>query len=314
MRDLLIDGVRTAPMPRPKTPISARAKRVKDGLLAWYRTNGRATLPWRATRDPYRVLVSELMLQQTQVSRVIPKYRAFLKRFPTVHALARATPSDVLRAWQGLGYNSRALRFHELAKRVSADNGQFPRTREELRALPGIGPYTAGAMMIFAYDTPDLSVDVNVRRVLARTLLPATASVDASAIDALALTMICASGQPHDWHSALMDLGATVCTARNPACAACPLRTACINKGPRPEELAAIKKTQSIPFVGSNRWWRGRILRAILKRPAKEDALVRAVLERSPSAPEEDAFRIALNGLLADRIAARERDRIVPVS
>ncbi len=314
MRDLLIDERAYEQMPSTPMLKMDRTKRVSKELLAWYKTNGRATLPWRATRDPYRVLVSELMLQQTQVSRVTPKYIAFLKRFPTVHALAKANPGDVLRAWQGLGYNSRALRLHALAKRVSETGGAFPKSREELLALPGIGPYTAGAIVIFAYDEAELSVDVNVRRVLARSLIMPQKKADAATIDVLAQDMIRSVKSPHDWQSALMDLGATICVARNPACDACPIRVACANRGPRPEELIVDKKRTSAPFVGSNRWWRGRILRAILKRPAKEEALARAVLERPPTAEEESAFKIALNSLIADRIAARERDRILPVT
>ncbi|MBV8299690.1 MAG: A/G-specific adenine glycosylase, partial [Candidatus Eremiobacteraeota bacterium] len=140
-----------------------------QALLAWYAAHGRTHLPWRATRDPYRIVVSEFMLQQTQVERVIPLYHAFIARFPDFAALAAADAGDVVRAWRGLGYNSRAVRLHALARAVVARHGgKLPPETEALRALPGIGAYTAAAVRAFAFELDDAAVDVNVRRVIHR--------------------------------------------------------------------------------------------------------------------------------------------------
>src|SRR5215218_7458990 len=175
-----------------------------DGvLLAWFRRHARE-LPWRRTRDPYAILVSEVMLQQTQVERVLPRYLEWLERWPTVEALAAASPADVIRAWQGLGYNRRALNLHRAA-RIVADRG-WP---DDLTNLPGVGRYTADAVRAFAFGEPVLPEDTNVRRVLERT--------------GHRFGPTC--GQ------ALMDLGATVCIARVPRCGICPLADACPSRG-----------------------------------------------------------------------------------
>jgi A/G-specific adenine glycosylase len=168
---------------------------VEGTLLAWFAEHGR-DLPWRRTRDPYAILVSEVMLQQTQVARVVPRYRAWLERWPTVETLAAAPLSDVIRAWQGLGYNRRAVNLHRAAERIARDG--WP---EDLTALPGVGRYTADALAAFALGRPVLPVDTNVARVLART----RASFGPRAAQAL------------------FDLGATVCLARVPRCSVCPL-------------------------------------------------------------------------------------------
>ena len=178
-------------------------------LLAWFDEHGR-DLPWRRTRDPYAILVSEVMLQQTQVARVMPRYLSWLEHWPSVEALAAATPADAIREWQGLGYNRRALNLHRAASRIAADG--WP---EDLTELPGVGRYTADAVARFAFDRPVLPVDVNVRRVLDRTG---------------------GSFGPASAH-ALMDLGATVCLARIPRCDACPLAERCPSRGRRYEPL-----------------------------------------------------------------------------
>src|SRR5438477_10576463 len=144
-------------------------KATQNPLLAWYARNGRAHLPWRKTRNPYRILVSEFMLQQTQVERVLPKYRAFVKRFPTFQRLAAASAADVLREWRGLGYNSRAVRLKRIAETVvKRFGGVMPHDAETLRALPGIGAYTAAALRAFAFECDDAAIDTNVRRVVHR--------------------------------------------------------------------------------------------------------------------------------------------------
>jgi A/G-specific adenine glycosylase len=212
---------------------------MEDTLLAWFAAHAR-DLPWRHARDPYRILVSEVMLQQTQVTRVVPRYLAFLERWPTVEALSVARPAEVIREWQGLGYNRRALNLHRAARRIAAEG--WP---EDLTELPGVGRYTADAVARFALDRPVLPVDTNVSRVLERT-----------------------GGEfgPASAH-ALMDLGATVCLARIPRCDACPLADRCPSRGRR---YQALRKQSR--FDGSFRQRRARALRLVADgaRPAEE--------------------------------------------
>jgi A/G-specific adenine glycosylase len=202
-------------------------------LLAWYSERGR-DLPWRRTPDPYAILVSEVMLQQTQVARVIPRYLAWLERWPTVEALAAAPLANVIRAWQGLGYNRRAVNLHRAAKMV-AEHG-WP---EDLAELPGVGRYTADAVSCFAFGHEVLPVDVNVRRVLERT--GATFGPESA--------------------QALMDLGATVCLARVPRCGECPLEESCPCRGLRFEPVR-----RQGPFEGSFRQRRAHVLRLVAER------------------------------------------------
>ena len=216
---------------------------MKQRLLAWYGRHGR-DLPWRHTRDPYAILVSEVMLQQTQVERVIPRWQAWLERWPTAASLAAAPAAEVIVAWQGLGYNRRALNLHRAARLV-AEHG-WP---EDLTELPGVGPYTAAAVANFALGREVLPVDVNVARVQERT------------------------GEPFDpaCAQALFDLGATICLARIPRCGECPLARDCPSRGKRYEPL----RRQS-PFEGSFRQRRAAVLRAVAagEQPTDGDALV----------------------------------------
>jgi A/G-specific adenine glycosylase len=213
---------------------------VEAALLAWFDSHGR-DLPWRRTLDPYAILVSEVMLQQTQVGRVIPRYLAWLARWPTVETLAAAPASEVIRAWQGLGYNRRAVNLHGTARRVAADG--WP---EDLTELPGVGRYTADAVGRFALGLDVLPVDTNVRRVVERT---GGRFRSASA-------------------HALMDLGATICLARVPRCGACPLARRCPSRGRRYEP--ARKQSR---FEGSFRQRRARMLRLVAERPRRVSAL-----------------------------------------
>lgn len=211
-----------------KPPANALA--FKRRLLAWYRREGR-DLPWRRTRDPYRVLVSEFMLQQTQVSRVQQYYKTFLTRYPTVTALARARPKAVREAWEGLGYYRRAEHLHALARTVAeTHDGEIPDDLEALRRLPGVGAYTAGAVATFAYERPAAAVDTNVARVL-RRVFRVRAQAGAAAtrrIHGLATRLQPRRGKrAWEFNQALMDLGALVCTARAPRCPDCPVRPAC---------------------------------------------------------------------------------------
>src|SRR6266850_1029791 len=189
-------------------------------LLRWYGQHAR-DLPWRHTRDPYRVIVSEFMLQQTQVSRVSEFYPRFLKRFPTIERLARARPKAVMEAWDGLGYYARARNLHSLAKELSAVGGQLSEDPEELIKLPGVGRYTAGAVACFAYEKPVPAVDTNVKRVLERVFRTKD-------VWRLAASIVPKNGK-RAWrfNQALMELGALVCTARSPKCPKCPVRREC---------------------------------------------------------------------------------------
>lgn len=203
-------------------------------LNAWFRTKGR-DLPWRRTRDPYHILVSELMLQQTQVSRVVDYYARFLDRFPTVQHVARAKPSSVREAWAGLGYYARARNLHALAREVTdrgrATSAAFPQTPEELRQLPGVGAYTAGAVASFAFERRAALVDTNVARVLARVFAPGLnpkSARDQRKLWEIAEGILPRTGRATWTHNqALMELGALVCTARVARCDECPVRSAC---------------------------------------------------------------------------------------
>jgi A/G-specific adenine glycosylase len=220
---------------------------VRELLLAWYEANGR-DLPWRHTRDPYAILVSEVMLQQTQVERVLPRWSAWLERWPTPAALAAAALGDVIRAWQGLGYNRRAVSLHRAAQHLAAHG--WP---DDLTVLPGVGRYTADAVRNFAFGEDVLPVDVNIRRVQERT----GESFDGS----------CAQ--------ALFDLGATLCLARVPRCAECPLAEACPSRGQR---YAPLRKQSR--FEGSFRQRRAVALRAVAAGETPEDGEAVASLAR----------------------------------
>jgi A/G-specific adenine glycosylase len=211
-----------------------RARRFGTSLRRWFRANGR-DLPWRRTRDPYRVLVSELMLQQTQVSRVITRYAEFLDTFPTLHDVARARPKRVTEAWSGLGYYARARNLHALA-RVVTDRGRdvdgtLPTEPESLRALPGVGAYTAGAVASFAYERRAELVDTNVARVLKRVFAPAVNAKSGRGqkhLWAIARELLPRTGKATWTHNqAIMELGALVCTARVAHCDKCPVRRVC---------------------------------------------------------------------------------------
>ena len=220
---------------------------MEDALFEWYSRNERP-LPWRRTTDPYAILVSEVMAQQTQIDRVVPRWEAWLERWPTVEALAVASPAEVIREWQGLGYNRRAINVHRAAQHVAAHG--WP---DDLTELPGVGRYTADAVARFAFGRDVLPVDVNVRRVAERTghdFSPAAAQ-------------------------ALMDLGATVCLARIPRCDSCPLAELCPSRGRRYEPLR-----KQGPFEGSFRQRRSTTLRLVAAGEQPTDAEAVAALER----------------------------------
>ena len=213
----------------PATPDPVVRRRFQRRLLAWYARHGR-DLPWRRTSDPYAILVSEIMLQQTQVDRVVPKYHEFLGRYPTLAELARARRADVRRAWRPLGYYRRSENLHGIAREaVARYEGRLPDTAEDLRALRGIGRYTAGAVLSFAFGRDAALVDTNVRRVLGRVFL-GTRRLRRLRGDRVVWALaeaVLPRGRAYDWNQALMDFGATWCTARRPRCAPCPMRAFC---------------------------------------------------------------------------------------
>ena len=288
---------------------------IQRRLLRWYRSHGRFALPWRTLRDPYRTVVSELMLAQTQVDRVVPSFEAFVARFPDFHALGRASPADVLREWKGLGYNSRAVRLHRLAKVVvERHRGALPSERDELRSLPGIGPYTAAAIRAFAFDIDDAPIDTNVRRIVHRLFfaLEYPRAAAPHELEARARALV-PPGRAHDWNSALMDLGATICTARAPKCLLCPLRAQCaaapIDAAKLERLRAAVKRRtpqESIPFERTPRHARGRIVDRLRELPPGErislielhHAIAPAISGRSVEEVREFVAALARDGLV----------------
>jgi A/G-specific adenine glycosylase len=289
----------------PDLPRSA----LRDAVLTWGGTAGR-DLPWRHTRDPWTVLVSELMLQQTQVARVAPRWVAFRERFPTPGACATAPLGDVVRAWHGLGYNRRAVTLHRAAQQIVARHGgSLPADLDALVALPGVGPYTARAVLAFAFEADVGLVETNSARVLARAVSgrPLSRTEAQAAADELV-----PAGLAWAWNSAVTDLGATVCTKRTPDCAGCPIVDWCAwGRSGRPgrdpaEGTAGVGRRQS-PFVGSDREGRGRMLDALRQGPVPL-----AELDRAAGWPGEQArARRVASGLVADGLAERLAEALV---
>jgi A/G-specific adenine glycosylase len=225
----------------------------------------RRDLPWRATRDPWRILVSEVMLQQTQVDRVVGYYDAFLAAFPTPGHCARARSGDVVRLWSGLGYNRRALNLHRAAVTVAHEHGgALPADERALRTLAGVGPYTARAVQAFAFELDVAPVDTNVARILARCVTGAGVTIGEAQTVA---DRLLPAGRSWEFNQAMFDLGATICTATRPACGVCPLRHQCRwrRRGltdPDPWRASSAVRAQS-QFAGSDREGRGRLVHAL---------------------------------------------------
>jgi A/G-specific adenine glycosylase len=259
------------PTPPPSPP--SKQLTFVPQLLTWY-ANHHRPLPWRSTSDPYALLVSEIMLQQTQAARVIPYYHAFLTRFPDPHTLAAATPREVLEAWSGLGYNRRALALHAAAKQIATHG--WP---DDLTELPGVGPYTAAAVGSFAWDRQVAALDTNARRVIerydGRPHTPTTLARRAAEL--------LPNGRAADFNQAMMELGATVCRPRAPRCGDCPIHEGC-ERGPAP---APRRRTER--FEDSDRWARGRIVAALLERRPLP-ALTAERRDRALSALERDGL------------------------
>ncbi len=238
-------------------------------MLRWGAAH-RRDLPWRSTRDPWHVLVSEVMLQQTQAARVVGPYRRFVGRFPTPVDCAAAGAPAVVRAWEGLGYNRRALRLHAAATAVvELHDGQVPADLAALRDLPGVGEYTARAVLVFAFTAKTVAVDTNVARVLSRAV--AGAPLRPSAAQALA-DRLAAPGRSWELNQALFDLGAGHCRSRRPDCEACPIRRRCAwrsagRPSPDPAAGTAAGRRRQAPFDGSDRQGRGRLVAALRRGP-----------------------------------------------
>jgi A/G-specific adenine glycosylase len=264
----------------------------QDEILHWYGSNKR-DLPWRRTSDPYKILVSEIMLQQTQVARVIPIYNAFLEKFPDLDALAAAELGDVLRAWKGLGYNRRAKFLWELSRSLPYGNKskrQLPATEEALLKLPGIGHYTAAAVLAFSHNTDAVPIDTNIRRIYFRYFRDASPGLVAQTLP---------TGRARDWNSALMDFGSLVCM-KSPKCTECPLQSSC--KAYAEQDFAVPVQKQST-FKGSNRFYRGRILDALREQGRTREELF--------SLGEKAKIEAALASLTADKMIRQQGNQFV---
>ena len=265
-------------------------------------------LPWRRTRDSWAILVAECMLQQTQVARVIPKWEAFLERFPTAGQCADSPVEDTIRLWQGLGYNRRAVQIHAAAVVIrDRHGGTVPSDLASLLALPGIGAYTARAIRVFAYEWDDAVVDTNVGRIVARAIRGRR--LGWVEVQAMADSLVPA-GNGWTWNQGMLDLGATVCTKRVPKCEICPVASACSWRnggGPDPAESSAGVGGRQSRFEGSDRQGRGRLVDALRHRPVAVDAL--AELMGWPDSPER-AARVAAT-LVRDGLAHWAADGVL---
>ena len=278
--------------------IGNRKSLITKSLLHWYKRNARP-LPWRKTRNPYRILVSEVMLQQTQVSRVLQKYPEFLRCFPNFSSLALGQTADVIRAWSGMGYNNRAIRLHQIAKEIMNDNnGHLPSDIQILQKLPGIGRYTAHAVACFSFGQHTAVVDTNVRRVLSRLFPKLFHSIDEWE---LAESML-PKRKAYEWNQALMELGSTLCTAAHPRCVDCPLKQHC----PSAFQIHKPKKSHTgknhramIP----NRMYRGRIvalLRTLSRRQSIESNRLFQMIQPEARSRNQKRFSLILIGLQRD--------------
>jgi A/G-specific adenine glycosylase len=269
-----------APDPAATEPIEPAEPAIEPGrVLAWGVPRMR-DLPWRRTRDPWAILVAEVMLQQTRVERVVPKWTAFLDAYDSPRSCADAPLGDVLRLWHGLGYPRRARNLHSAAIRVTQTHmGRLPDTLDDLLALPGIGPYTARAVLAFAFERDVAVVDTNIARILARTsgerLTPKRAQAYADSL--------VPHGEGWTWNQVLMDLGAVVCRPR-PDCGSCPVGSSCAwaqagRPGPDPAEGSAGVSVKQAPYDGSDRQRRGLVMAAVNVSPAPAAAFDRAIVD-----------------------------------
>ncbi len=267
-------------------------------IIDWFKKNKR-NLPWRQT-DPWGVLVSEIMLQQTPVQRVLPVYNEWMKRWPTAAQLAKASPAEVITAWGRLGYPRRALRLHECAKVITNEyNGVIPNTESELRKLPGIGEYTAAAMVAFAFGGSSLVLDINIRRLFSRLYKgeesPTSAPTKAERIE---YAQYVPKKNPHLWAAATMELGALICTAKNPVCGRCPVADQCQWRSLDYPASTRVKRTQT--WHGTDRQCRGTVVQALRDNSVltKREILL---LWDVPSQVEKAILTLLDDGLIEER-------------
>jgi A/G-specific adenine glycosylase len=291
-------------------PARAEVRAMQSAVLAWYADNARP-LAFRRTADPWSVLLSEVIAQQTQAARAAEAWTRLIAEFPTPAALAAVSAATAIRAWRGLGYNRRALALRAAAIAiVNEHGGRVPDTFEDLVRLPGIGPYTARAVLAIAFDRDVAALDTNIRRVVGRAFLAEPATVESRRFQALADGFV-PQGRAAMWTHALMDVGAAFCRKRDPRCAACPLAAHCryLAAG-RPQAVSSSAPTPSTPFAATNRWLRGRILDRL------RDAPDGAWIEFNRPMGEHDAERVAdeVEGLaregMLERDAATGRARL----
>ena len=276
----------------------------QTAILAWFDARGRP-LPFRGSRDPYAILVSEVMAQQTQISRVAEHWVIFMAAFPTITTLADASTADVLRAWRGLGYNRRALSLQRAARAIVDDHdGRVPSDLEALLRLPGVGPYTARAVAALAFGREVGPVDTNVRRVLGR-MTGRHGSRDLQAIADAAVP----ARRPADWTHALMDIGATVCRPARPRCDECPARSWCATVGPG--TVAKPRSVREPVFASTNRWLRGRILDRLRDLPSDGWWRIEGPIgSHDRPAVEAAVARMEIEGLLERRPDGEDRVRL----
>ena len=284
----------------------AAVRALRERLLPWYVEHKR-DLPWRHTSDPYKLVAAEMMLQQTGVDRIAPKWQAFVERFPSWEALAAAPLADVIREWRGLGYNRRAVSLHRIAQAVVGEyGGRLPTERVALLKLPGVGPYTANAILSFVHGQDVPAIDVNLPRVIGGVVF-GRADAPFGDVERVALEAL-PPGQSSDWNQALMDFASLQCTLRRPACLFCPLRDACSavegGESTRPARVAAERRA---PYLTSTRYLRGRIVDAARHLPVGvaltiED--VEAIVAENSAAEGRDVPAL-LAGLVRDGLLAQ---------
>jgi A/G-specific adenine glycosylase len=278
---------------------ASEIKRINKLLLAWYKANARP-LKIRERSKPYEVLIVEVMAQQTQIARVDELATRFLKRFPTLRALARAETAEVLEAWRGLGYNRRALLLHRAAEAAYASGG-LPTTHEELERLPGIGSYTARAVAAIASGGREIPVDVNIARVVQRLMGGPRLTAKPLQVAANAFGAELGDGEAGRWAQAAMDLASSVCRASAPDCSSCPLKTACASAG---RVAASKKKGRSAPvrFGSTARWLRGRLLDE-LRDAGRGGVIIRGARGEHPAPAVTDTIKRLCDEGLAEKVA-----------
>jgi A/G-specific adenine glycosylase len=294
----------------PLSPDDRRLDEIRAAILTWFESHGR-DLPWRHTRDPYQVLVAELMLQQNRVARVIPYYTSFVERFPSFADLAVASRADVIRACGDLGRYRSAAALHETALRVTLELGELPSDLEALRTLPGIGRYTAGAVACFAFERDVVFLDTNMHRVLHRLLIGVEASTRAREAELrLVAERVLPAGDGWRWNSALIDFGALQCQSRKPLCGTCPLQPNCPASPQLADNPRLPRRTAPSRYEGTPRFYRGRVLEALRDGPDRTISAHELGSRLRPDYATEHApwLRTIVASLAKDGLAAIEEE------